>query len=203
MINELVKNKFKDIFDKKGYPFFERGNFNLNIIGVRSKSKISNSFDDLLYCIYKSRDIWQVKCFNITTDSGKHWLLNPLSVKGCAILVPNCYQGCYKLGKHKGKYTALVQTGGRVRVYRDNNKDNIIDIDNTTIERGYFGINIHKSKSSNILTDNNGIDKFSAGCQVFHSINEYDTFINLCQTSATYFGQYFTYTLLTYKDLEL
>ena len=35
MIIELAVNRLKEIFKKKGYKFFEKGNYNLNIVGVR------------------------------------------------------------------------------------------------------------------------------------------------------------------------
>ena len=53
MIRELAKDRVKKIMERKGYKFFEKGNYNLNIIGVRSETKIANSFDDTLFCIFK------------------------------------------------------------------------------------------------------------------------------------------------------
>jgi hypothetical protein len=35
---------------KKGYAFFENGQYNLNIIGVRSKKREAGSFDDFICC---------------------------------------------------------------------------------------------------------------------------------------------------------
>ena len=40
MIIELAVSRVKEIFDKKGYKFFENGNYNLNIIGVRTENTI-------------------------------------------------------------------------------------------------------------------------------------------------------------------
>ena len=68
MIQELAKNKVKEVMLSKNYPFFENGDFNVNIIGVRSNVKIANRFDDSLLCLYKNRDIWQLKCFEIIND---------------------------------------------------------------------------------------------------------------------------------------
>ena len=44
MIIELAKNRVQQIVEKKGYKFFEKGDYNLNIIGIRSEVSISNSF---------------------------------------------------------------------------------------------------------------------------------------------------------------
>ena len=64
---------------------------------------------------------------------------------------------------------------------------------------GYFGINIHRS---NPYTESYLVNKWSAGCQVFKRIADYDEFINLCQQSAALYGNAFTYTLVTEKDLR-
>ena len=121
MIIELAVSKLKEVFNKKGYKFFENGNYNLNIIGVRCENTIPNSFDDFLMCVYKVNNEWVCKDYTITTDAGLYWLENPMvSEKGCALLVPNQYRGVYKLDKHKGEYTALCQRNGKVDVYRDN-----------------------------------------------------------------------------------
>ena len=203
MIQEKVKDFFKEIMVNKGYPFFERGDLNLNIIGVRSDVKEANSFDDWLFVIFKNRGVWQIKCFDITTDAGTYWLKNP-SHKGTALLVPNCYRSVYKIDKHRGKYDALCQRGGKVAVYRDNNKNLILDNNDSSIEWGWFGINIHKSHKSGTLTDGKSVGRFSAGCQVFKSANEYKVFMNLVQASIKEgFANKFTYTLLTYKDFQL
>ena len=187
----------------KGYPFFENGNYNLNIIGVRSANKVANSYDDLMLLLFKIDDSWQIKQYNITTDAGAYWLKNPMNSKGTALLVPDCYRSVYKIDLHNGSYPALCQRLGEVAVYRDDNEDQILDYNESSIEWGYFGINIHRSSASGSLANFVGVDKYSAGCQVFESINEFDSFMNLANKSADLFGNSFTYTLLTYKDFTL
>jgi len=47
--------KIKKTVQAKGYSFFERGNYNLNIVGIRnsdSKDKVTNKFDDLITVTY-------------------------------------------------------------------------------------------------------------------------------------------------------
>ena len=46
MIIELAKNRIKSIMHRKGYKFFDKGNYNLNIIGIRSDVKIANRGND-------------------------------------------------------------------------------------------------------------------------------------------------------------
>lgn len=196
--HDIITTKIKDIFKEKGYSFFENGDYNLNIIGVRGTNKIANNFDDVLLCIYKVDGNWKVQKWQITTDAGTHWLKNPLNKKGTALLVPNQYRGVYGIRKHNGQYDALCQTWGDVEVYRDDNKDKILDYKKETIMRGMFGINIHRS---NPHTESNYVDKWSAGCQVFKRLLDFFEFMSICRESEKLYGNKFTYTLLNYKDL--
>ena len=79
MLVELAKNRVKEIFAIKKYKFFEAGNFNVNLIGIRSNNRVANSFDDTLLCIYKDKDIWQWKEYKITTDAGNYLLKNQMN----------------------------------------------------------------------------------------------------------------------------
>ena len=177
----------------KGYVIFTSGQYNLNIIGIRTSSRESNTFNDWLHVVYKDEaDQWIDIQYQITTDPGLYWLQNPSRVAGTAILVDGQYRSSHKLGLHKGQYEALVQVG-KVRVYRDNNKDMQLDLDVDTIQEGYFGINIHRA---NATRESTYVNKWSAGCQVFANPNEYEMFISLCKRAAERWGDTFTYTLL-------
>ena len=132
----------------------------------------------------------------VTTQPGITSLKTPVNAKGCAILVPGQYRGCWKIGLHKGKYEALTQDKP-VSVYRDINRDNYYDYDKSKIDRGMFGINIHKAGANSVQVDN-----WSAGCQVFANANQFKLFMDLCHKQVINgFGSNFTYTLLTEKDL--
>lgn len=175
---------------KLGYRFFTNGDYNLNIIGIRNKQLNTNTFNDELHLIYKVGGKWVDNRFEITTEPGFRLLKNPMNSKGCAILVPGQYNGCYQLGLHKGKYTALVQRAP-VKVYRDSNRDTIVDMNPRTIDEGYFGINIHKAG-----TDSKIVDNWSGGCQVFKREVDFNKFIEVCKRSSKLYGNKFTYTLL-------
>ena len=38
---------------RRGYSFFEKGDYNLNLIGIRSDIKVANRFDDIFLCLFK------------------------------------------------------------------------------------------------------------------------------------------------------
>lgn len=198
--NKMSIAHLQNVMESKGYAFFTQGNYNVNIIGVRNPNLVANSFDDTMLCAYKVGGMWELKEWQITTDAGRYWLKHPMNAKGCALLVPNQYRGVYKLDLHLGKYLALCQRNGEVEVYRDDNKDQILDFDNVTKEWGYFGINIHRS---NPHTESTIVEKWSAGCQVFKKIDDYNEFLEICGRASKEWGNAFTYTLLKEEDLKL
>lgn len=199
LYNKCLNYDFEKLFKRKGYAYFTKGAYNLNIIGVRANTngKVTNLFDDILVLIYRTNNgILQRKLYNITTEPGRYYMTNgSTNYKGTAILVPGQYKSCWKLGKHKGQYKALVQAKP-VKVYRDNNKNDIYDCEPSTIDTGVFGINIHKAKGFS-----KQIDKWSAGCQVFANSADFALFIKICEKQNNLYGNSFTYTLIDEKDL--
>ena len=189
-----MQPRILDIVQSKGYAVFTRGAYNLNIIGVRSASRVSGEFDDRLHVVFKdTQGCWIDICFKITTDAGLAYMHSPMRDTGTAILVAGQYRGAYKIDKHRGKYDALCQRGAKVKIYRDNNRDEILDHDPDTISTGWFGINIHRSHSTREVTQ---VGKYSAGCQVFPNPDDFALFMALVYRSAALYGDTFTYTLL-------
>ncbi len=198
LFNKITKADFSKILINKGYVYFDKGKFNLNIIGIRKKgTEITNKFDD--YIVIEYVDGFGIKSryvFPATTRPGLKSMIYPENVKGCAILVPNQYRSCWKLGFHKGKYEAIVQYKP-VKVYRDNNRDKIYDFDSSTIDEGTFGINIHKAGTHSTIVDN-----WSAGCQVLANKDDFDKLMKLAHYQISQgHGKLFTYTLLNEEDL--
>lgn len=118
---------------------------------------------------------------------------------GVAILVPGQYRGSHKIRLHQGRYEALGQQKP-VKVYRDNNLDGCYDFDESTIEEGLFGINIHRA-TKYAGKKSSQIDKWSAGCQVIAAYNDYMQFMQICNNAKDIWGNSFTYTLIESKDL--
>jgi len=187
----------------KGYKWFENGDYNLNIVGVRNAetlNEVTNKFDDHLTLSYKVNGEWNYHCFDATTDPGKHWVDNVLNEAGVAILKENQYRGSHKIGLHQGKYEALRQQKP-VQVYRDNNLDDCYDMDESTLQEGIFGINIHRATKWEGKKSTQ-IDKWSAGCQVIAANDDFRLFMEICNKSKDIWGNSFTYTLINSDDLE-
>ena len=197
--NDFAVEQLKEVMKSKGYAFFTNGDYNLNIIGVRSPNRTANKFDDWLCLCYKVNSVWITRIYKITTDAGTYWLKNPMDKRGTAILVPNQYRGVYSIDKHLGKYDALCQRNGKVKTYRDNDKDIILEMDDDTITEGFYGINIHRS---NPYKESVVVEKFSAGCQVFANPNDFKQFMDICYKSRDIWGNKFTYTLLLEEDFN-
>jgi hypothetical protein len=191
-------SRMKAILKQNGFVLYTRP-YELNIIGIRSKSTIPNAFDDEIHVFYKiDNGNWNYHVFPATTDPGTYWLGNPTYELGTAILAQNQYLNCYAIGKHRGKYDALVQAAP-VTVIRDYDRDAVLDFNNGTRETGVFGINIHRAESSGTTKI---IDKYSAGCQVFQNASDFDAFMALCFEHKSRYGNNFTYTLIDFRAIS-
>jgi len=186
-----VINKMKS----KGFSVYENDSkpFNVNIVGIRSKEIKVNEFNDWMVVFWKYHGRWSQYWMPCTTLSGLYYLDKPTNPKGCAILCDGQYKSSYSLDLHSGKYKALCQRLGDVEVWRDNDKDSEFDFNNESKEWGMFGINCHRASSTSTLEE---IGKYSAGCQVIQSPQNFDIFIQILENSELYFGNKFTYTLI-------
>ena len=202
MASCCTKEQIESAVKSKGYKWFEDSNnkgYDVNIVGVRNSetnNEVTNRFDDCLTISYKSDGEWKFRCWKATTDPGQYWMEHPMNSNGCAILVPGQYRGSHKVGNHF-KYEALRQKKA-VKVYRDNDKDDVYDLDEGTIMEGVFGINIHRS---NPYTESYYVNKWSAGCQVFKKVEDFNDFMEICNKAKDIWGNSFSYTLLESKDL--
>ena len=199
LFTKCTTYNFEKLFKDKGYAWFTKGSYNLNIIGIRSNNnKVTDKYDDILVVDYNTDNCHKRVCYTITTEPGKYYMQNLCNPKGAAILVPGQYRGCWQIGLHHGKYKALCQRKA-VKVYRDNNKDMIYNMTPKSIDKGIFGINIHRSNKTCICDT---IDKYSAGCQVFNDPVEFNAFMRLCETQRKLYGNTFTYTLINEEDMQ-
>ena len=140
----MTYDELKTAVRAAGHVFFDHRLFNLNVVGVRTDDDAANTFNDWLYVAY--RDYTRAElclAFQMTTDPGVKYRKNPINEKGTGIIVPGQHRGVWKRGLHKGQ-PALVQVRP-IPVYRDDNCDEILDFDKTTIERVMGGFNCHRA----------------------------------------------------------
>jgi len=198
---KLIVEHLQSVLEKNNYAFFDNNkSHNVNIIGCRSNQTKANEFDDCLFLVYRDDNKnWIVDSYQVTTDIGIRYLKTPINEDGAAILVPGQYRGVYSVAKHRGKYDALCQKNGKVKVWRDDDRDKILDMDDSTIQEGYFGINIHRAA---VVGEVERVNGYSAGCQVFKSARDFNEFMALIKLSTKKYDNKFTYTLITEDDIK-
>lgn len=191
-------NKIKALLRFKGFKLFTRL-YELNIVGLRSKSILPNRFDDELHVFYKSSPTkWEYHIFKITTDPGTFWLKNPMQPQGTAILAEGQNLNSHAIGLHRGQYKALVQTQP-ISIMRDYDRNATLDFYNGKKEKGRFGINVHRA---NRVGTTKTVDKNSAGCQVFENAGDFEVFMKLCEQHKARLGNFFTYTLIDFRTVQ-
>ena len=95
---------------------------------------------------------------------------------------------------HRSKYETLCQRAGKVRVWRDNNRDNTLDWGHDEGQAGYYGINLHHAGENSTRVEN-----WSAGCQVFARLADWEEAMSIWKASG---AELFTYTLITEEDIN-
>lgn len=190
------KDKVEAAVKAKGYKWFEGKDYLLNIVGVRNSAtgkEVTNAFDDKITVSYQVNGQWVYKEWMATTDPGAKGVREFHNAAGVARLVPGQYLNSHGLGLHQGKYEALKQYNP-VKVYRDDNRD--MTYDETKIQEGIFGINIHKAGADSVIVEN-----WSEGCQVFKRAAEFEEFMDIARKAAAENGSAFTYTLIESDDI--
>ncbi len=177
--------------ESMGYKTFDGEDHDLNLIGIRSASRIAGSFDDRFICVYREEGLWVQETYQASCDASAEQHRDPSNEKGVAILKAGQYRGVWHLDLHRGKYMALCQRGAAVVVYRDNNGDAVSDHVNE--ESGYFGINGHRAHETRLV---DSTKYYSAGCQILRHPADFARLIALCKMQAAKWGDGFTYTLI-------
>lgn len=167
--------------------------FCINIIGISGVNKdfslnknIPNSFNDLFIIlgINKYGKYKYLQNSIGTTAPGNTYTYKPLNINGAANMIEDkLYSSIWQIGIHgtgKSAHKALVQTGDKVCVSRDGNKD--FSSTNDKLDCGFFGINFHNGYNSQV----NNIGNVSAGCQVVRSVQEHATAMDLLKSDYFY-----------------
>ena len=192
-IKSFTLDQIKSTVIAKGYKWFEEGDFNLNLIGIRNSDtgdEVTNKFDDTFFIAYRDAGSWKVLNYACTTDPGAHWQQAPMNAGGTASLVPGQYRSTWRIDLHQGLYKALKQFKP-VRTYRDKDKDKQYDRLPEDITLGIYGINIHRANADRASLV---VDKWSAGCQVIQDPADFANLMYLAHVAEKKYGNSFTYT---------
>ena len=195
-VSKYTLQEVKTAVTKKGYKWFEGGDYVLNIVGIRNSEtgqKVTNLFDDHITLSYTVGGVEKFHCWPATTDPGTKGVMQYGNKAGVARLVEGQYINSHIMRLHAGKYEALGQNKP-VKVFRDPNKD--MKYDETKIQEGVFGINIHKAGA-----DSTYVENWSEGCQVFKRSADFEEFMAICRKAKTANGNNFSYTLIESNDV--
>ena len=190
-----------------GYTVFDGPkDMNLNIVSTRGVNAKVDDYGCKLHVFWRFNKKVTHLSWKITTYPGSYYLITKLLNRaGAAILVPGQYP-FYELGIHNGKYRAVVQRRGHVRVFRDGDRDREFDLDPDSIQSGMFGINIHApiTPAAGMTTYlSNLVKAASAGCQVFQRLEDFLEFRAICERAVEIWGNTLTYTLILDTDIQL
>ena len=189
--------EIKNTMIKKGYSFYEDGDYNLNLIAIRKDNLITNHFTDEFYILYKLNGKECLLYVPCTTKAGsfKSALNGAVSV-----IIPNQYKKAYTwIGKGKGwgnypfneYFFALT---GVISTWIDGNKDLVIDKVGAINISSNVGVDIHRALEHTINVDN-----WSKGCVV---ITEecFRLLIPVIEEACKRYSNIFTFTLLEAID---
>lgn len=196
----------------KGHAWFEQGDWNINLVAVRTSDTFTNKFTDRLFAIYKENGVWQKFEIEWTTKAGlfgKGGALTPYTgretgtgVDGVATLVEGQYKGAYQLTLNGTRYpfTRYLKQVKPMRYYRDNTKDTVLN--RGTIYEGNYATHLHSMSSKGVFgtfVSFKGYSPWSAGCN--GSSNPYfESLLTILIRASKSWGPIFTYTLINQKD---
>ena len=192
-------DSIREVYEEKNYKFFE-GKWDINLIGIRSRSLVVNEFNDRIgYIINDQFKNPSMMFFSGSTKPGLYWLKNKMgSVNGTATLKENQYRQCWVEGDHKGDYWALDQSDrATFEVYRDNDKDGQFDW-NGKIWTDVQGLELH---TTSLINHKTKVGAYSAGCQITQNSAHHFIMKEVIKESIKMVGsKYLSYTLLNESD---
>ncbi len=194
----LTYKQIEAIYAKKGYKFF-KGEMNINVGFIRMDDIFTNKYTDIAFIAYQEGGKDVLKTYRASTKAGRFYEQNPKKVAG-ATGVAVALEGQLKMlfvdgedNFHKSAH--LSQSIAPVTVYRDANKNGVIDRDSIIQTDGNgitFGINCHWASGVTI-------ENWSAGCLVV-PVPDYWGWIDIIRRSCKIYGNKVTRTLLHAND---
>lgn len=193
-------NNIMNFVKKNGGLVFDTPYY-LNLFAVRDESNVNKFNDTLVVYWYDDKKVihYYSPKQGFTTDPGYKSLTNLANKKGCAILKEGWYRRLWVKGLHQGKYSALVQANS-CTVYRDADKDKVLDMNPSKTDTGIFGINMHRANEKAVSTN---VENWSAGCQVWASPGEFSYFMQLVNKANQAGQKYFSYFLANTKTFNM
>lgn len=195
----LTEETLREVHKQKGFPIFEKGDYNLNFGGVRSSERTANRFDDWVYIYFKEYGKWVFRTFPATLDPGSPWLKTPMASGGAAIIAPGFYRGLWQYGPpFYGR--ACLRQRTPIKMFRDDNRDNVLNLDPATLEEGMVGILFHESYQA--AEEPEFVEKSSAGCVVPKRRTDHIYTMNTCLRAINIWGNRISFAVHDESDFK-
>lgn len=208
----INSSTLKNTITSLNYKWFED---RPNIIAIRTKLLVPDTFNDLICISYKEGSEEKLKIYAITTEPGVFYQKTLLNSEGCAVVEPGQWIDAYSLGFHKGydgtkinpnvkppapypAHRALVLTG-HIMIKRDKDLDGIAGNSGKVMSGDGTGCNIHGAIRTDVTKK---IGPWSAGCQVFAAWKDKEEFLDVCEKYKAHVKNKFTYTLVLEEQLK-
>ncbi len=205
--------QIKDVLAKKGYVFFDKGFYNLNIIAVRENDVFDNTFSDTLYVIWNEPNqpekMLQLPWTTLAGVYGHGGEKDPLKAwetgtpdDGVAIILEGQYRGAFELVL-VGPYFPFLEYFKQVKslkYFRDNDKNGVVT--RGKIVEGNFSTHLHPMSAAGtdgLYVSAPGWNPWSQGCNGCPDL-QFKKLLRLGKLAANLYGNIFTYTLIHAKD---
>lgn len=213
MTTERPIEQIREVLRKKGFVFFERGDWNINLIPVRENEVFDNTFSDSLYIIYKDKGVWQNKTFKFTTLAGTLGFggeQSPLTaaqtgtgVDGTAIILEGQYRSALRLITDGVRYpfTSYLAQARPFNYLRDFDKNGFITR-NAIRQTGNFFTHWHAMSNEGVASDQVNFihSAWSQGCMGSDHPTWFGQILPLLSRGARTYGNLFSFTLLNRSD---
>ena len=192
--------------DSKGYRYF-KDPWMLNLVGIRSKVKqqgtvaVDKFIDYMVMWYYDSNGKRIDGKAIITTTPARSFYVGTADDKFNSV-IPNQYRDTYQIGPHKGGYTALVE----VKPILISRQEITGKYDFSKTSTASPGDNIHRASASGTsatISCNNGTKGWSAGCQVFSNVNDFNWMMAAAKQQVINTNRnVFDYTLIKEEEIK-
>lgn len=215
-------DEIKDTVKDLGFPFYEKGDYNLNFIWLRMDLEITNKFTDYAYCLYYVGGVPQIVEIRATTKPGlKGSIDSPLTVEGVTgtaiIEHTKYYKGGWEFVDRHDKFSSypyFMQVKG-IDYWRDGDKDRMIDISENSADKDaymateqksrIYGTHWHRMSNENTRktpVDQLQVNNWSLGC-MGAPLQEFDKFLAPTREAVKKFGNTFSGSVIYLGDTKL
>lgn len=202
-IETLTADRLIASYEKLGYPVFTQGAYNINLFGILANGGNPNRYNDFIGLFFHERgssftpDNWRFHLFPATLNPGLPFLLSPMDGGGAAIICEGYYRGLWEISTFKG--TPCLRQRTPVKIYRDNNRDDKLDLNPKTTTEGFYGLLMHEHFQTKDRAEI--VANSSAGCHVPQRRSDMQTIMKICNLGVVQWGNKISYGVLNEKQI--